>query len=494
MTGNEPRASWDDERLIAAFAARASRARTPDDLVGVTRATLRARPAPAVPWRVLLAPAAVLVLAIGAIAGGMAVIESQRDPSGLVTASPPVSWAGREAVGLPVISVQDAIAIRDAGVDDREIAVHGWFSPIAPLECPVTPATSPVQPVCPDQYVVLMAEPESVVTVEENGFSGGRPTGPSIQVDLDDLDVAWEPGLPDIGPAPPVEIAVVGHFDDRRSAACPAEVESACRDRLVVDRVDWVNGEAQPTSLLDLDEGHGRSYDEAQAVIDLVRPGVTILSAVHVDGNVGLRRIEPALAARGSSLIQADAVWLVRVLAAGQFATYLYVDATADLYQLTADRPMIMAPLTGGETDPASPSATPEVRATFTFELSGVEDRPVPIDVLDLTGLVAEARDATTKERSQSSDIPRPGTLAIRNLVPDTVLVTWIGSVCDAHPELQVGAHVPDGPPRVLYLTDHRPGCDAMGIGRGIVVRFSIDVDAGDLTGIEEVHLVEPPP
>ena len=77
---------------------------------------------------------------------------------------------------LPVINVSEALEVRDAGVDDRELAVRGWFSPLAPVSCPA-PANwpvSPVEPNCPDQWVVLMQEPESLVTVEENGFSGAQ--------------------------------------------------------------------------------------------------------------------------------------------------------------------------------------------------------------------------------------------------------------------------------------------------------------------------------
>ena len=52
--------------------------------------------------------------------------------------SPSGSWAGREAMGLPIVSVTDAITIRDAGIDDREIAVHGWIAPVVPVPCPFT--------------------------------------------------------------------------------------------------------------------------------------------------------------------------------------------------------------------------------------------------------------------------------------------------------------------------------------------------------------------
>jgi hypothetical protein len=454
-----------------------------------------------VAWRRLLAPAAVVILAIGAVSGGIAlrgssgVVELPEGPTPEPSAFPSSSesWAGRDTKGLPTISVRDAIAIRDAGVDDREIAVHGWFSSIAPMPCPYTPATSPVQPVCPDEYVVLMAQPESLVTRTANGYSDRVPVGPSIQIDLDDLDTAWQPGLPEVGGGQPIEIAVVGHFDDRRSAACPADMVAACRDRFVVDRVDSVNGNALPTSKVEGVEGVGMPFDDVARIIDAVRPGISVLSAVHVDGEDGLRRMEPALAERGSSLIQEATVWVVRGLDDGELETYVLLDSTGSIYELTADGPVLVALTTPGEPASPSPSPIPEVRSTFTIEIGPV-DTTVSIEVIDRTGFLDVARAATTAEYARESRIIRPGAMALRNLAPDTVLVTWTGSVCDVRPRLTIDSSVPHGPPSDLRLTDERPGCDAVGVGRAVVLRFLMDVDAQDLIGTEEVQLVEPVP
>jgi hypothetical protein len=61
--------------------------------------------------------------------GGPTVLEVTE--SGIVDliAQPDPSQSGppTDALGLPVLSIDEAIAIRDAGVDDREIAVRGWF-------------------------------------------------------------------------------------------------------------------------------------------------------------------------------------------------------------------------------------------------------------------------------------------------------------------------------------------------------------------------------
>ena len=54
----------------------------------------------------------------------------------------PASAPPTEVLGLPVISVEEAIAIRDPGRDDREIAVRGWFPPRRAVRCPRAPESS----------------------------------------------------------------------------------------------------------------------------------------------------------------------------------------------------------------------------------------------------------------------------------------------------------------------------------------------------------------
>jgi hypothetical protein len=70
-----PREPWDDRRLEAAFAARASSNTTPTDLVGITVDRVRTAERPAPPWRRWLPAAAVVILAVGVMAGGLALSE-----------------------------------------------------------------------------------------------------------------------------------------------------------------------------------------------------------------------------------------------------------------------------------------------------------------------------------------------------------------------------------------------------------------------------------
>lgn len=618
-TPSTPREPWDDDRLNAAFAARASRASTPVDLAGATRAALRTGPARTPLWRRVLAPAAVVVLAVGAVTGGIALLAGQRGSTGLVEfrdgptadlrtldarefafeypadwlaydsnasgsgvssiavlGTQPVEarcgderhvdincvyeqplepgdvrvyvgtgayrggtvldrpdkesgtttrdtvggmpaildeldpqpdsfyredlslhwsigrpaspsnvvtielraresttrgrtavvaearaalealiasfrfdaaafpspfdwWAGRKAVGLPVVSVSDAIAIRDAGMDDREIAVHGFFHPSRPIPCPnaLEPAVSPLQTHCPDQFIWLTQEPEALTIVEPNSMSGRPPTGPAISPELDLLDAAWMPGLPDLGPAFGVEVVFVGHFDDRRSRLCPDAEEEACRDRFVVDRVDWVNGETQPTSVMIALEGPTSSTgDEIAAIAQRQSPDGTILSLFATDGADGLVREEPLVATSELGLTDHAVLWGVRVLEGGWAGTYLIPDGTDEIYQMDPERVIRIAPF---PTIEPPPSTTPPAAET----VLGI---PV-ISVLEL--IARRAEDLSPEE------------IAVRGWIASSNAVFDCAIHMDPHhplvPFCQSPAFLMERPERVDGLTTDGP-------------------------------------
>ncbi len=360
MTTSTPREPWDDDRLGAAFRARAAGTTTPADLVGLTSSAVRTGPV-ATQWARVLAAAAVVVLAVGAIAGGTALLGNQRgqadataNPTGNPTPSSSSPVDG--AMDLPTVTVPEAIAVRDAGADDRELAIRGWFTPFGPVPCPrsIMAATSPVQPVCPDQFIVLTAEPESPGTVESNGYGGDVPVRPSIEIDLDDLSRSWGPS--ERGAAPAMELVVIGHFDDRRSFACPSEVQQACRDRFVVDRVAMVDGATQPLSLVGVGDGPQKSTAaEIQALVARATPSGSVLSMAVVDGPTGIGRIEPSLGTGRGGFIDQPWVWVVRVLEGDRSVTYVVADGTNDVFRMDPEG----APIPVAAT--ASPSATTTV-------------------------------------------------------------------------------------------------------------------------------------
>lgn len=382
-TPSTPREPWDDARLGAAFTARASRTTTPVDLAGATRLALRTPPVISPVWRGLLAPVAVVVLAIGVIGSGVllrgddpsAATPSSSPPGGSAAASDSASAGPPTAFGLPIISVTDAIAMRDAAIDDREIAVRGWFDPGPPVSCPapLEPATSPVQPVCPDQFIWLTEAPESLTTVEPNSLSRQPPTGAAIHPDLDLVDERWAPRLPRAGPSIPVAVVFIGHFDDRRAHLCPAADEQACRDRFVVDRVDWVDGETQPMSaVVTMD---GATISNAEEIASAARGRArdsTILSVYAIDGPDGLARQEPMAARDALDLTEYAVIWGARALEGGYVTTYLIPDGADAIYRVDSIVTVQVAPRRTFE--PRPPATPPAAQTVLGIPLISVPE------------------------------------------------------------------------------------------------------------------------
>jgi len=132
-----------------------------------------------------------------------------------------------------VLSVVDAVAIRDRGVDDREIAVAGWYQPLQPIPCPLAPAAFQPLEDCALDTSWLVLQPNALDAVAVFGI----PSGPAIHPVTN-----W--AVPS-GASTPTEVVFVGHFDDARAVSCLAgERRQQCRDRFVVDTVAWDDGAA----------------------------------------------------------------------------------------------------------------------------------------------------------------------------------------------------------------------------------------------------------
>lgn len=373
------------------------------------------------------------------------------------------------------MGVWEAITIRDAGPDGRELAVRGWFSPIGPLSCPYTPAASPIQPVCPDPSIVLMEDPESLVTVLGDGFEGREPTGRSFQLELDDLDTSWVPALPTVGPAAPIEIVVVGHFDDRRSFACP-EVQ-VCRDRFVVDQVRTADGRTRPFSVLDyVDAGAAASVEAIRTLVTSAVPGTTILSMVAVNG-ADMERIEPNIMAF-VPFQEERAVWVVRTLdpcrdpcgagVVGAPQTFVVVDATNRVFAF--DDRQVARQIAGARRP--GPIVI-ELRSPV-----GAGRPPARVTVVDPTGAVAAAREVEPSDRPMGG-----GDVFARD--PDVdgrYRLSWIGSICDGNITVTIEPDVA----RIVVDPGTRPACDSMGVDRELVLDLSRSVDT---TGVELVVL-----
>ena len=181
------------------------------------------------------AAAAVLVVAVGAAVVGSQIIRSSGEPAAS-SAEPTSSAASASAVpstesGLPgsvleldVITVSDAIAVRDAGQDDRELAVAGWFTPIGPIPVSVPrrvdqpdPAPLPRLDGLADRGARVALPPNRELRDDE---AAGRARAQSR--------LGWDRSTvgavrsPLVGDSVPIAVVFVGHFDDRRAELCPA--------------------------------------------------------------------------------------------------------------------------------------------------------------------------------------------------------------------------------------------------------------------------------
>jgi len=356
---------WTEERLTAAFTARAASKRTePAELLATTIAALRTAPGRTrIGWPRLAtgfaAAAAAVVLATLALTGPLiSTRPSESGPLGSGGAATPAASGGPtspgDALSEPMthpISVSQAIAIRDRGTNDHEIAVAGFLSPSPIVYCPArfTPP-NPTKLECPETFSWLMERDEQLQTNTGTGLSLGPPAGPAFHPSF---ALVTPPIRPADGskPAPNAAVVLVGHFDDRRARLCPAQTEAAirCADAFMVDRVAVLNGVTQPIGTrLDntrYDNALKRevTVDPRTAVAEIDRlvrlqaPGDSILSRQLITGE-RIAFAEPALS--GTTYAGADLIWLVTTLhetADGPVArTLLIVDGSTSPFEVSA--------------------------------------------------------------------------------------------------------------------------------------------------------------
>lgn len=353
MTTRRRPAAWDDERLDAAFAARAERApATPPDLPVAVRDRLEAAPQSSASGIRRLAPslglAAAVVVAVALGAGQLA----RSDPAASSSAGPPDAAT---LLGSPV-NVRRAIEIRDANADDREIAVTGFLARFTtPMGCPAD--LRPLNPArlgCPASFVWLLDAPEVLQTTSGNTTTGHPPTGRFIQPSF---DVSGFPEL-DGGAVGPTPMTLIGHFDDRRAFLCEVAERAACRDTFVVDRVAAVGGVVEPVWTTSEAPPPRSSTETVDRAVASAAPAAAILSR-HVIGDGRLVDIEPALV--GDLFWTGQrAVWLVTVVERANdrvgTRTFLIADGTTTVFEMTSGGPVRLTKLEAASS--AAPPAT----------------------------------------------------------------------------------------------------------------------------------------
>lgn len=247
------RNAWTDDRLDTAFRTAYDRpgpGHLRDRIVG-DLAARAATPTGARGFRQLFrtATAAAAFLVTVVVAASLTSQGRPSGPLGSSLATPPSATAPSTplGVGVPfpatvrparatlayqVLSVAEASAIRDGGVDDREIAVAGWYSAPQPLPCPLLPDEYQPLESCSLNTSWLLTGPASAESL-------AGAVGPSIHPVVD-----WSGSS--IGTVP-TAVVFVGHFDDAKAALCPAgDRRQQCQDRFLVDQVAWDQAQSLP--------------------------------------------------------------------------------------------------------------------------------------------------------------------------------------------------------------------------------------------------------
>jgi hypothetical protein len=252
---------WDDARIAAAFRARFE-VEPATSLAALIVAALprRQRQRWALPRRSSFAFAAaafalVLVL-VGVQTGVLPWLPQSTSPAPAPSRSPSASpsvtarpsstpepfptqvTVNATGATLPVVSVSDAITVRDGGVNSEELAVGGWYE-FNVVPCPLTHGELTPLEDCVLDFAWLMAAPEQLATTDPTGAGAFRgPAGPAIHPVLLGRAVQFMLGAyPD-----PVHVVFVGHFDDPLAARCGRSNQQHCADQFMVDELGWPSG------------------------------------------------------------------------------------------------------------------------------------------------------------------------------------------------------------------------------------------------------------
>jgi hypothetical protein len=342
---------WPDDRLAGAFRSRADAHPTPSDLAAPTIDRIRRAPR--------IAPTRDRFVRLGGIVATAAVVAIAAVALLARPTGGPISSPGPTTFGLPILSVSEALAIRDGGVDDREIAIHGFLSERIVVACPfVARPPNPTELRCPEAFAWLMSAPESIVLRNGNSVTVHGPTGPALNPGLALVDTTGV--ISDSDVATPV--VFIGHFDDRRADFCPADVRPTCADTFIVDRID--RGTLATVTVKDLAQPDQpvRADSEIDALIRRVDPSLRILSR-RVVAVERLASTEPVYQATpsGTPSYVSKAAWVVTALppldAGGRAVarTFVIFDGTDLVSEITRNGPIHV---TLGDAASPSPGTT----------------------------------------------------------------------------------------------------------------------------------------
>jgi hypothetical protein len=147
--------------------------------------------------------------------------------------------------GLRVMTVSEVLSARASGeLRNQPVAVGGyWSDDLIGHSCAAAERQA-LQPGCHDNEYGITEMNEPMLRLGRFAGIMYRVQGPSITPylpqDLVGLDGLYRQG-PDGDHFPPIPIVVVGHFDDPLAQLCRPDLRQGCLDRLVVDRIAYLN-------------------------------------------------------------------------------------------------------------------------------------------------------------------------------------------------------------------------------------------------------------
>jgi hypothetical protein len=427
--------NWPDDRLADAFRARAAEVATPGDLATTTIERIRLTPRIA-PVRLrlghlggLAAAAAVLVIVGVGLLGPRAT-----DPGGDTASA---------TYGLPVISVSEAIAIRDSGIDDRELAVEGFYASAGPVPCPAPPDfasyQNPARPWCPMTLNWLMERREQIVTTTAETATGRYPDGPAFNPSLSLVDASE---LPD-APSAVASVVLIGHFDDRRADFCPDDEHGSCSDTFVVDRINSIDGKtietgtvrdlSVPVNDTTLDLEPARRQAAVDTLIQAIDPGLRIMSR-RVTTAQRLGATEPVYLGRrlvgGFGSLVPDIAWLLVALppvdsdGRSVARTFVIPDGAPDPILEITRNGVVPVAIAGPTTRPSETTINVDLGPGIVLEVVDIAHEIREVRLADLAG----AASWVTRNGPPGTGPIMLGRIAER---PNELRVSWHGGDCD---------------------------------------------------------------